>query len=236
MSREDKVTKHPSFGHASVSRCSGHADLFMVDYPQQHFMRLSISTADLHRSLSHDDVYHGPSIVEVWMDEIQWAALVAGVGSSGTPCTLMRYRDPDSGESMTPKMPVDTTGNAAAYKAEIEEMTKKATSQMKAALKELDEVMSGKTVRKGDLEAIRSRFNTAVAHMEAGIPFIAESANEAIHGAEKKAEANLTAFADHTMVRLGERALGDRLEQSLRDGVDLKLIGSAVAGQLTEKA
>lgn len=230
-----KSTKHPAFGHVSASRVSGHANLFMETYPQPHFMRLSIATGELHRSLAHEDVYHGPTIVEVWLSEVQWAQMIAGVGSSGTPCTLARYRDPQTGEFLTPKMPDDHAAKTATFKAEIEALARKATAEMREALKALDVVMEGKTIKKSDIAAARTRFQNAVNHLNSGIPFVAETANEAIHGAERKAEANLTAFVDHTMTKLGERALGDRLEKAIAEGTDLKLIGASVAGALTEK-
>lgn len=99
MRRESPVTTsegngdlretHPSYGVVQVSRVSGNTLLFNTNFTHHNFVSLSISTADMTRSISRDWIQPKRTIIEVFLSQAQWVSMLssAGVGE-GTPCTI----------------------------------------------------------------------------------------------------------------------------------------------------
>lgn len=118
---DDGYVSHDAFGHISANRINGHRDLFQVDFPTGHFIRLKISRAKLKRDLSTDWVYasNRDTVVEVDLSEVQWAQLLCSMNTTGVSCTLNRYCDPHTGELLTPKLPPKHTADADSFASEV---------------------------------------------------------------------------------------------------------------------
>lgn len=75
-----KVT-HPAFGRIKASRVSGQTVLAGIDYPQAHYITLTISTATLNRNLSRDWWFTDREVIEVSMSETQWAQMLSAMNT-----------------------------------------------------------------------------------------------------------------------------------------------------------
>lgn len=221
-------TQHPAFGMVTMSRLSGgDGNLFMVDYPTGGSIRLTISTATLNRNLASDRIMDDRDIIVVEMSEVQWARIVSSFNVGGVPVTLRRYRDPLTGEYMTPKMPDRHAGNVDTFRKEIEDKAAKTVREVTEAHDRLAEILKG-PLRKGDLQEVLDMLRSACMASTNGLPFVAEQAHEAIDTATQHAKAEVDAHIDNAMMKLGERALGSQLQAAIEAGADPRDIGKAL--------
>lgn len=210
----DTTEKHPAYGKVSVTRVSGQGNLFQVDYPQQHFIKLTISQASLERKLSNDWVYDNQEIVEINMSEVQWARLLSSMNTTGVPCTLSAYTDPITKQYMRPTMPVSTEAKADMFKVEIKETVKDGMDALDSLLKQLRTLAEpGTTTKKADIIALLNKADKVQRELIANLPFVLEQAEEAIETSVESAKGEVAAFIDYSMQRLGERALGEKASE-----------------------
>lgn len=238
MREEDlhgRVTKHPAYGQIHVNRVSGQRELFQVDYPQEHWVELTISSASLNRSGGHDRVHADHELTRVAMSSVQWAQLLTSMNSMGSPCTLSRYTDPFTGDFMTPKLPPDHTAGADTFKDEIKRRAQASVQGVAAARARLAEIMKG-PLRKGDLAEVEELLRAAQGEMEGGVTYTVELAAEKIDDAAAHAKAEINAHVDYSMQRLGERALGERIQAAIDSGADIKAIGYSVSNAIDAPA
>lgn len=219
---------HPSFGVVSLSRFSGRSDLFMVDYPQGHGIALEISTAHLVKRDTAEHVHEDRAIIRVEMSEVQFARMISSPNTGGVPCTLARYRDPVTGDYLTPRPPERHVNDDETYREAITKRAVKASESVTQARKVLEEMRAGKTLRKGDLDDALEALTKAERVFNADLPYVAEAAHEAITTMSENAKSEIDAHIDFAMQRLGERALGSRLNAMLESGVNPAEVGQAV--------
>lgn len=219
---------HAAFGVVSVSRVSGGTDLFMVDYPQGHAIALEISTAQLLKRDTGDRVHESREIVRIEMSEVQWARLMSSFNTGGVPCTLRRYRDPLTGDYMTPRVPARHKHDDESFRAAISKKASSAAEGLSQARQALQALLGGGALRKGDVNDVLDLLTKAEREFTANMPYVAEQAHEAIVEMSENAKSEIDAHVDFAMQRLGERALGARLNEALSAGVDVEAIGRTV--------
>jgi hypothetical protein len=227
--------RNDAFGKIKVSRVSGRRSLFMVDYPQEHYMVLEISTAELRRAHSNDRVFEGHELIRVALSEIQWAQFISAPNTSGGPCTLERYIDRD-GTFKHPKLPDNHAASGQTFAKKVQATADKAAMSLDQAQVIIDTMLAGGSVRKADLQKAREALQAARRGISSNLSFVVKQAEEAIETASTSARAEVDAHIEYAMARLGERALGDRLEQALDAGADLVRIGRDVIDAMTEPA
>jgi len=221
-------TEHAAFGTISATRFSGDVPMFQVDYMTGHGIALTISTAVLNRNGATDRVHQRNEIVRVEMSEIQWARMLSSMNSGEIPVTLKRYRDPQTGMFLAPKLPEQHVADMETFRAEVAKRADEALTGVAEARAKLSEIMKG-PLRKGDLQEVIDALTRAEMMAVNNLPYVTERAHETINTAAEYAKAEITAHVDYSMQRLGERALGERLEAALAAGVDLGAIGRAVS-------
>jgi hypothetical protein len=226
-------TIHPAFGQIDVHRIHGSKRLFAVDYPQDHFIRLTVHTTKLNRNLASDRTFSEREVIVVDMSEVQWARLIASPNTSGVACTLARYRDPETGEYLTPQLPEKDFADADTFKNEIKDRAKKAVVEVEAAYDKLAELLQGGPLRKGDLHEVLEMLRSGSQSLASNLPYVVERAGETIDTATENAKTEVGAFVDFAMLKLGERALGDKVREALAAGTDLRAIGRQVADAVT---
>lgn len=227
--------EHPAFGQIHVSRVTGHRNLFMVDYPQDGWVELVIERASLNRSGGHDRIYGDQEIMRVALSSVQWAQMLSSMNTQGVPCTLARYTDPHTGDFMTPKLPDKHVADTETFKNDVRNRADKATKGISEAAERLAEIMKG-PLRKGDLAEVQDLLHTAKMMLASNLTYVVETAEKTIDAAAKHGQAEVDSHIDFAMMRLGERALGDRLQQALETGADLRIVGRNVLLALDDKS
>lgn len=234
-----RKVEHPAFGMIATSRSSvggEGANLFMVDYPQGHTIRLTISQATLNKRGARDNVFPEREIIVAEMSEVQWARMIASPNTSGVPCTLSRYIDPLTREYMTPRLPDRHIADTETFVDDVKKRGTKAMEGIAEARDKLAAILSGGALRKGELQEVLQLLDHAQMGVTRNLAYAVETAEEAIHTAVESAKAEVDAHVDFAMMKLGERALGDRLAQALEAGEDIAAIGRGVSALLDAPA
>ena len=232
--KDREQVSHKAFGVIGVSHVSGSTNLFMVDYPQDHFVTITIKGATLERTLSNDWVFGGKEQIQVSMSEVQIARLISSPNrGDGVPCTLNRYIDPDTREVIYPKLPDEHAATVKTYAKEIKESASKASETINKAYDAVEELLNAKSVRKGDLEKIKQKLASVKMEISNNLPFVVKQAEETINKATEHAKSEVDAYLDFALHRLGERAVGEELARRIEnEGGSLR----DLAGLITQAA
>src|SRR5882757_5163328 len=202
--------KNPAYGMVRASRISGQATLFQVDYPQQHFIRLSISTASLDRHLSNDWVHSDKELIEIDMSEVQWARFLFNMNTMGVPCTLKSYIDPETKQVTRPVLQAPIESKTDVFKSELKETIKDGLNSLSSLLTQLTNLAApGATTKKADIVELTSKARRIHMELVQNLPFVLEQAEETIEKSVESAKGEISAFIDHSIMKLGERALGE---------------------------
>lgn len=207
---DTKITKHPAFGSINISRCQGSVALYDSPIRHMQFIAITISKAEDHRNLNQHWHFATNELVRIEMSEAQFAEAITSMNTSGTPCTLARYIDPVTKELVTPQLKL-VNPDRETFEAEIKEATKQTAERAQAALKALDEILSSKSVKKGDLANVRALIFKTAQDLDDNLVFIQRQFYEAMEKVESKVKTELVATAE-ALVRsrnLDAKALWD---------------------------
>ena len=230
--------RHPAFGMVKASRRQGQSNLFGVDWPQQHFVTLTISTAVLDRNLSRDWAMADREVVEIALSEVQWAQMLTGMNTEGVQCTIERLAVPKGMPvGMIPTLP-PRLSDAENHKAEIQAAADRAMEQTREAEAMLRQLINAPgSITKGKLNEILSKLNAGNRSATDTLPFVADSAQEAISENVVRAQSEVSAFLDYATSRLGEQAMGALLAHEARQGRDPQaVLMNAIAPVVQDEA
>ena len=183
----------PYMGTVQISRVSGHVALFDSEAKHQHFIALRINHADRRRSLSQDWIHSKGQVVEVYMTEAQFAAMITSLNmGAGTPCTLNWIKGEGSIQG-----PVTPDDRIDMFHDEMLERLERAVEKIKA-LKEAPGISKkNQAALDGILTEITS--NTG---------FVADQFGEHMEHCITKAKAEVEAYLSAYIQRAGLTALG----------------------------
>ena len=214
---DDKTSHHPAYGNLQISRCQGHVALYDSPLRHNHFVALRIDTASFDRNLNQRWHRGERRVVEVYLSAAQWAEAITSMGTSGVPCTLHHYRDPETGEVMRPRL-AEPDSQRGTFEEEIEEACAGLVTKVNAAQKQLDEALSGKTVRKGDLVDLKETLAKLSMVVSSSLPFIQTQFFRATEKVTQQAKAEVVAVADQVVHSHGLAALGVKTGEQLLGG------------------
>lgn len=212
---------HPAFGMVKASRVSGQGNLFGVDWPQQHYVTLTISTAVMDRNLSRDWTHAQQQVIEIALSEVQWAQMLTGMNTEGVQCTIERLAVPRGMPvGMIPSLPPHLS-DAENHKAEVQAAADRAMEKTREAEAMLHTLMAGTgSITKTKLAEVLSVLRAGNREATDTLPFVADSAREAIAENVVRAKSEVSAFISHATNQLGERAVGAMLAYEASQGRD----------------
>ncbi|AFU87765.1 hypothetical protein CcrKarma_gp248 [Caulobacter virus Karma] len=230
MNDEIKRT-HEAYGTIGYSHTQGDTDLVGVDYAQGHYVTLTIKTAVAYEGETHDRFHGDKYICKVAMSEVQWAAFIANPNrGDGVPCTLQFYRDPLTGETKHPKYHREQMTRVERTREAVTARAKALSTKVKEAQAELQRLMDGGPIKKGDLKTLKDLLYFANQDMESNLGYFVERVEETIDKAVVDAKAQVDAHVDFVVRELGVRALGARLQEAIDAGHDPGAVGQALIG------
>ena len=203
-----KKVEHESFGVLRIGRAtaSGETQLFGSSVKTNEVIRLEIAPATYERGLHHDWVY-GKSLphIRVEMTQAQFAEAITSMNvGSGTPVTVIqkdgKYIDGYVEESKFEQ-----------FQNEFDEDTKGLLKSISTAQTEVEELLSKKSVTKGDKESIRSHLKRIEQMLEANIPFLYDSFNKQVGKSLHEAKMEIEAFAQQRDI---ERMASMKMEKN----------------------
>jgi hypothetical protein len=202
----DTVEKHPAYGQIHASRVSGGIFLYGSDFNHQHFIRIGITTSELHRGLSNDYHFARDHLIEVSLSEAQWATFVSSLNhGSGVPCTINHIK----GEQI-PELPFATDRH--------KQIKEEAQDRMKVALEALSGLrasiesskLSGKQQKEFLSQVDRVRMNIAE-----NLQFVADQFDEHVEKTIEHAKVEIGAYVTSTIARAGIKAMNGEVPFSL---------------------
>ncbi|AXQ68435.1 hypothetical protein HOT99_gp182 [Caulobacter phage CcrBL10] len=228
MSDEIRKT-HEAFGVIGYSHTQGDTDLVGVDYAQGHYVSLTIKTAIAYEGETHDRFHGDKYICKVSMSEVQWASFIANPNrGDGVPCTLQFYRDPLTGEAKQPKYMRERLTRIDRTREAVTARAKALSTKVKEAQAELQRLMDGGPIKKGDLKALKDLLYFANQDMDMNLGYFVERVEETIDKAVVDAKAQVDAHVDFVVRELGVRALGSRLQAAIDAGHEPGAVGQAL--------
>ena len=179
--------QHPTFGIMSIGRCSGShsVSLFGSSVLHQQTIRLTISHAELRRSLNSDHIFDKGYIVEVEMSPTQFADAITGLNVGiGTPVTI-RLIGKSAGENLT-HLDAPFQNKVAQFNKEFDKDIKDLGERFDEAIKLAEETHAQKRLIK-DLELLKK-------HFVGNIPFVNKQFSEQMEKTVKEAKGEVEGF------------------------------------------
>ena len=200
---------HPAFGVVTVTRpqSSPGTTLFGSDLQHQHFISVSIQTAEMERDLKRDWVFPTGGILEFSMSEAQWARFVAGAGrSQATPITLTRVKE-DGRMVCVPDIKPPAENRKDAFNKEFQESLKQTLSQFEKAVAELADLSEQKSISKVKLREITSNLSGKLKNLPSNLNFAVESFREVSETVVEEAKAEIEAYIANAAHSAGIKAI-----------------------------
>lgn len=190
----EQVTTHPAYAQIRASRVSGNTALYDSDFRHNHYMTLSISRSELHRSLSRDWHFAREEIIEVAMTESQWATFVSSLNvGGGVPCTIQHIdRKP------VPQLPDPV--------ARTDQFTVEMRKSMQNVIDRVDALIAGAKTKaqKHELQMLRQQIMS-------NLPFVASQFEEHMETTVEAAKQEVHGYMTGLMHRAGLEALSGNL-------------------------
>lgn len=228
---------HPSYGFVAVSRVSGHASLFASPFKHQHFMQLSIGRSTRHRSHGRDWQFGGirGGLVDVYLSEAQWAAMVSSAGmGGGVPCTL-GYVGGQRQDDCPEQEEVER------FHKDIEKDAEHAMKFMAVAMEKMKALIDDKSPTKEKRKEVLEALSTAQRKMSDSAPFMVKQLAEHMDTVVLAAKTEVEAYVHATIVESGIQKLAEVNGKtatpplSFPDAKKEQLVEGAVTTKIQEK-
>ncbi len=201
---------HPAYAHISANRVSvggGGQNLFGSDFQHGHFITISISTAQLNRTLSRDWTHERNELIEVALSEAQWAAFVSSLNNGGTACTLQRHNG-----KLVPQIPKQEP-RTQQFSNEMKDTMREIQEGISEVINKLTEGNLGKTKVKElhrELDMLRARLTSSTS-------FVAKQFDQHMENTVEHAKTEVNAYITGTIHRAGLEALAGDFNLRLTD-------------------
>lgn len=208
MKDKEETFEHESYGMVGLSRCTGSARLFGSAIPRHgHFICLRVSEGERNHHLSRDWYRARKNLIEVWLSAAQFADMVTGMNmGEGVPCTIKRLH----GKLL--EEPPDLKTEAEKVQTDFSTDLQDLVTQLKGARKEIEGILEQKSIKVADRKTILARVNKMVQEIEANVPFVLQSFQEASDKVVTHAKAEVEAFTTARVIAAGVKAIGEQQE------------------------
>ena len=195
---------HPSYGNIVITRFSGGSSNFYGSaITHNHGISIKI-TPSKKISSDYNEWYYSSNnpIIEVVLSPSQFAEAITSIGiGEGTPCTIKSVK----GEYL-PVCPERNLEQEANDKLK-NQMTEFASKYEKSFSEIRDMLDNKKTILKGDRKKIMGFLNSFMQDLEHNLPFLHECMIEAYDKAAMSAKADIEAFYNMAVHKLGINAI-----------------------------
>lgn len=203
----DKEQRHPAYGNIAFFRTQGGAYLYDSPLHHNNFITMEITPASFQRGLSNR--WHHSStkpILRVAMSYTQFAEAISAMNTTGTPCTLLEYRDED-GKMLQPRLDAPDSDRTT-HVEEVDKAVEATAGKVADIINKLDAILASKTVKKGDVKDLRGQLAQLHMHVDANLPHMQKSFYEAMAKVESRVKTEIVAVADHVVHTRGLQSLG----------------------------
>jgi hypothetical protein len=202
------IEKHPSYGALNISRVSGGARLFDSKFRHQHFVKLSISGAQVSTHDNFRHVYPNDNwpLIEVEMSETQFARAITSLNmGSGTPCTIHTF----FGEHV--EEPPQSTSDAEDHKKRIKDTAERSVEGMKTIARRLEAFIAEK--KRPTLKEMGELLHDAqckLSNFSSNMAFVHQQLDEAMEERVDEAKAEIEAHVVSIVNKAGIEAIEEK--------------------------
>ena len=206
-----KREKHPAFGMVGFHRVTngpGRNPLFGSHLDRHHeTIPLRVHEAVRGHDLSRDWIYADNQILEVELSPVQFSQMLTTMNvGEGVPCTIRWQQGVGRVAEMPDDYESEQTKIYEAFKAEIAEKE----ASIGPRLAELDEILSKKSINKGDRERIRELALGIFRYYSENTSFVLKQFEESAEKVVTAAKAQVDEFVTSTLIRAGMEKLKER--------------------------
>jgi hypothetical protein len=201
---ERTVYTHPAFGVIELTHpTGGHQHMFGSDVGASHdVIKLTVSTAELHRELSRDWIFGNKLLIELEMTHAQFAQFISSSGrSDATPVTL-KYASLAGLPDNIPHIDKIET-KADIFNTEIEKNAKNVLSSINYQISKLEALVESGKIPIKELRNILKSLKIGVENAPVNMGFVVKQAREALENASSAAKIEVEAFIDARARSLG---------------------------------
>lgn len=208
---DEDVEEHPSFGVIGFSRVThslGRNLLFGSHLDCHHeTIVMRVKMAERSHHLSHDWIHGHRELIEVEMSPMQFAQLLTTINfGDGVPCTI-RFL---TGKGRIDPVPEEHLPEQVKILEGVKTEAHDLVGSMDDRRKRLQELLSKKSINKGDREEIATLSEGLFRWFEDCIPFAVESFEESVEKVVTAAKAQVEEFTLATLVKAGMEKLRDQ--------------------------
>lgn len=210
---EENKEEHPSFGMVGFYRMTGNPGRLFGSPLKTHeaFVTLRVSKGTRYNDYGQDR-YHGGmrgEILELILSEGQFASLLTSMNvGTGVPCTL-RYILGKEVEKPPEDIEIEVEKVRKAFSKDMRD----AVAEVKAAKKEMAELLEKKTLSKSDRERIMDVISRVEMHIESNAPFMLSQFEEAAEKVVVHSKAEIDAFLTNNVFMEGMKAIAEKAAQ-----------------------
>lgn len=200
---KEETFRHESYGMVGFSRVTGSTRLYGSSIPRHnHFISLTISHGERNHHLSRDSYHARERIVEVYLSAAQFADMITSMNmGEGVPCTINWLNG-------LMEAPPDLETEVEKVRTNFGSGLQELVDELKKSQKEVNEILDQKSIKISDRLTIRAKLAKIVQEIEANIPFVLESFQEASDKVVTHAKAEIEAFTTTRIMTAGVAALG----------------------------
>lgn len=203
--------EHESYGMLDISRFSGNnSQFFGSDLVHGGGISITISKADVERSLHKDWFHSGEQLIRVELSHSQFVdAIISGMNTGGVPCTILRY----DGKQVPQIDHVDNRKEQ--FRNEMTETHTKYKKQIDGILG----LLNG-NIGKRKADEIKHELAILKSHIESNTNFVMTSFNEAMENTVTEAKHSIANYIDHKVHSLGIEGIKKELQISIEPHKD----------------
>ncbi len=209
---DGKEETHPCYGQVRISKFQGDSNFFGSNVTHKGGITIQISRASYQRSLSHNWIHGNESLIEVQLSPLQFAELITtGMNTEGVPCTI---RSDHTGFVEQANFADDVEH----FKNEYNENVQNQISGIAEAIQLVDDGLSAKSVKKSDLNTIKSRLVSLQQDIVSNMPYVKKSFTQHIQKTILEAKTSVECFIESRVISLGLKSLQDLSSKKLGEG------------------
>ncbi len=201
--RQGTRYQHPAFGKIAIGRINSNGmKLHGTTVSCHTAIAVTISRASMTRDLSHDWHFAEEELIEVWLSPVQWAELLTSIDTTGVPCTIKHIKCQGVPEPVVPN-------KRDQFDAELRAKIQKACERTRQARDLAKEIASRPNVTKAAVKELAGHLAAAVQELVSNAPFLIEQLDEQMDASVAEAKAEVDAFIQHTIARMGLEKLAE---------------------------
>lgn len=215
-SAHEEYKRHPSYGQIVLSRVQGTSRrLFGSNTTHNHTVRIEINEASMsgeHFGHSFLSGAGGRQLLVIEMTESQWASFICSQGmGSGTPCTLQRRPNPETGvyESVEPP-PAELTARES-FQGIVNDAEHEIRRRVEEAVAEIKRLTHGKVGKRAQ-EEIDHALDVLQSTTKTTVTYGVKSLHEVAEKITSRAKNEIEALVNNALRNAGMKAI---LEKAL---------------------